>query len=335
MKRELRRAKITGVATFFPEKILDNAMLEKMVDTSNDWIMERTGIRTRHLAEAGVATSDLGAEACKKVLRQTSTDPGEIDLIITTTVTPDMFFPCTSALIQDKIGASRAGGFDLNAACSGFIFGLSTASQFIATGQFKKVLLVGADKMSSITDYTDRNTCVLFGDGAGAVLLEPCAAGEEELGVIDSLLRIDGKGRDFLYMPGGGSLNPSTHETVDKKMHYVHQEGKQVFKFAVSEMANTCVQILERNHIPFSEVAFLAPHQANLRIIDAVARRLDLSPDKVAINIDRYGNTTDATIPSCLEDGVNNGRLKKGNLALLCSFGAGFTWGSVLVRWAY
>jgi 3-oxoacyl-[acyl-carrier-protein] synthase III len=334
-ERTIRPCKISGVATYFPPKILDNAMLEKMVDTNNEWILERTGIKTRHIAAADVATSHLGTEAAKKLLAQTKTDPKEIDLIVVTTVTPDMFFPATSCLIQQRIGATNAGGFDLNAACSGFLFGLSTCSQMIESGRHKKILLIGADKMSAITDYTDRNTCVLFGDAAGAVLLEPCAPGEEEFAILDQIMRIDGKGLEFLSMPGGGSLNPSSHETVDKKMHYIHQEGKQVFKFAVPGMSNVCVEILERNKIPFSAVDLLMPHQANNRIIEAIGRRLELPPEKVVVNIDRYGNTTDATLPSCLDDCVKDGRLTKGKLVLLTSFGAGFTWGAVLLRWAY
>ncbi len=330
-----RRAKITGTASYFPEKRLTNFDLEKMVDTSNEWIVERTGIKERRIAEKGVAASDLGAGAAKKLLEKTGTDPNSIDMILVPTVTPDMFFPSTACLIQKKIGASRAGGFDISAACSGFLYGLSAAAHYVESGAADKVLVVGTEKMSSILDYTDRNTCVLFGDGAGAVLVEPSAKGEEEIGIIDEILRIDGSGGEFLYMPGGGSLNPPTHETVDKKMHYVHQEGRQVFKFAVSGMTEVSKQIMDQNGLSADDIDLLVPHQANIRIMEAVGKRLGIPMERIAVNIHKYGNTTSATIPTCLDEYVDNGTLKKGSTALLTSFGAGFTWGAILLRWAY
>jgi 3-oxoacyl-[acyl-carrier-protein] synthase III len=332
-QRKLVRAGITGVSKFHPTKVLTNKDMEKMVDTSDAWIVERTGVKERHIVEKGQAASHLASEAAKRLLASTKTDPKEIDLIILTTVTPDMMFPSTACTVQNNIGAINAAGYDLVAACSGFIFGLTTGTQFIETGKYKKVMVIGVDIMSSIADYTDRNTCVLFGDGAGAVLLEPIA--DENFGIIDSIMRVDGSGGQYLYMPGGGSLNPPTHETVDKKMHFIHQDGRQVYKAAVSEMGNVSVEILKRNGFETKDLDILIPHQANLRIIESIAKRLELPIEKVIINIDKYANTTSATIPSCLYEGVQDGRIKKGTLVCCSSFGAGFTWGSVLLRWCY
>jgi 3-oxoacyl-[acyl-carrier-protein] synthase-3 len=295
--------------------------------------MERVGIRERHLADKGVATSDLAVEAAKKALAERGIDPSDLDAIIVGTVTPDMFFPSTACLVQDKLGAKNVWGFDLSAACSAFVYALQTGAQFVATGSHKKVLVIGADVMSSIIDYTDRATCVIFGDGAGAVLLEP--AEDESLGLIDFLHEVDGAGGCSLYMPGGGSQNPSTHETVDKKMHFVHQDGAAVFKFAVRKMASLCEEILKRNNIKGSEIDAFIPHQANKRIITATADRLNMRPESVIMNIESYGNTTAATIPLAMETARQEGRLKKGSLVLLASVGAGFTSGATLLRWAY
>lgn len=332
-QKKLHRAGITGVSKFHPPKTLTNADLEKMVDTSDEWITERTGIKERHLVEKGQAASHLATEAGKLLLEKTKTAPEDIDMIIITTVTPDMLFPSTACIVQNNLGCKNAGGYDLIAACSGFVFGLSTATQFIETGKYKKVMVIGVDIMSSITDFTDRDTCVLFGDGAGAVLLEPIE--DDKLGIIDSKMRIDGSGAEFLYMPGGGSLNPPTHETVDKKMHYIHSQGRQVYKFAVSEMANVSIDILKDNGYSVKDLEVYVPHQANLRIIESCAKRMELEKEKVIINIEKYANTTSATIPSCLADGVEDGRITKGKLVCCASFGAGFTWGSVLLRWCY
>jgi 3-oxoacyl-[acyl-carrier-protein] synthase-3 len=295
--------------------------------------MERVGIRERHLADKGVATSDLAVEAAKKALAERGIDASDLDAIIVGTVTPDMFFPSTACLVQHKLGAKNVWGFDLSAACSAFVYALQTGAQFVATGSHKKVLVIGADVMSSIIDYTDRATCVIFGDGAGAVLLEP--AEDESLGLIDFLHEVDGSGGCSLYMPGGGSQNPSTHETVDKKMHFVHQDGAAVFKFAVRKMASLCEEILKRNNIKGSEIDAFIPHQANKRIITATADRLNMRPESVIINIESYGNTTAATIPLAMETARQEGRLKKGSLVLLASVGAGFTSGATLLRWAY
>jgi 3-oxoacyl-[acyl-carrier-protein] synthase-3 len=295
--------------------------------------MERVGIRERHLADKGVATSDLAVEAAKKALAERGIDPSDLDAIIVGTVTPDMFFPSTACLVQDKLGAKNVWGFDLSAACSAFVYALQTGAQFVATGSHKKVLVIGADVMSSIIDYTNRATCVIFGDGAGAVLLEP--AEDDSLGLIDFLHEVDGSGGCSLYMPGGGSQNPSTHETVDKKMHFVHQDGAAVFKFAVRKMASLCEEILKRNNIKGSEIDAFIPHQANKRIITATADRLNMRPESVIINIESYGNTTAATIPLAMETARQEGRLKKGSLVLLASVGAGFTSGATLLRWAY
>ena len=323
-------ATITAVGHYVPEKILTNRELEKMVNTNDEWIRTRTGIRERRILEHG-GTSDLGVGAIKNMLSRRGMDPSEIEVIIVATVTPDMFFPATACIIQDKIGARKAWGFDLNAACSGFIFALTVGSQLIESGAYKKVVVVGADKMSSITDYSDRNTCILFGDAGGAVLLEP--TNDDSVGIIDHKLYSDGSGGSALYMAGGGSLNPSTHETVDKKMHYVFQDGKAVFKVAVIGMADVSAEIMKRNNLTGKHVDWLVPHQANLRIIDACAERMELDRSKVMINIERYGNTTAATIPLCLSEWWQDGKIKRGHNLVLSSFGAGYTWGAVLVKW--
>jgi 3-oxoacyl-[acyl-carrier-protein] synthase III len=325
-------AKITGVAGYLPPKVLTNADLEKMVATNDEWIRTRTGIRERHIAESGTATSHLATEAAKRLLAKTNTDPAEIELIVLASVTPDMLFPATACLVQDRIGAKKAWGFDLSAACSGFAYALTVGAQFIGSGAHKKVLVIGSDTMSTILDYTDRATCILFGDGAGAVLLEPAAGGE---GILDFDHDIDGSGGQFLYMPGGGSLHPATAETVEKKMHYVHQEGSQVFKYAARRMAEMATKLLERNGFTKDDLALLVPHQANLRIIRAAQERLGVDDSKVLVNIDRYANTTAGTIPLGLCDAVSQGRLHKGDLVLIATVGAGYTTGGVLLRWAY
>ena len=326
-------AKITGIAGYLPPKVLTNADLEKMVDTTDAWIRERTGITERHLVEKGVATSDLAAAAAQQLLQQTGTAAEDIDLIITATVTPDMMFPATSCLIQKKLGATRAWGFDLSAACSGFLYALTVGAQFAAAGTHRKVLVIGSDVMSSIIDYKDRNTCVLFGDGAGAVLVEPAQAGEPC--ILDFHHDIDGSGGEFLFMPGGGSLHPPSHETVNENMHVVHQAGSQVFKYAVRRMADVACQLLQQNGFSSCDLALVVPHQANLRIIQAMQERLGLDNSKVMINISRYGNTTGGTIPLGLRDAVAEGRLHQGDLVMLLSVGAGFTTGGMLLRWAY
>jgi 3-oxoacyl-[acyl-carrier-protein] synthase III len=329
--KQLRRAKISALGTYVPPRLLTNADLEKMVDTNDKWIMERTGIRERHIVDKGVATSDLAVEAARKALAERGIAPDELDAILVATVTPDMFFPSTACLVQHKLGAKNVWGFDLSAACSAFVYALQTGAQFVATGAHDRVLVIGADVMSSIIDYTDRATCVIFGDGAGAVLLEPAEDGEA--GIIDFIHEVDGSGACSLYMPGGGSLNPSTHQTIDQKMHYVHQDGAAVFKFAVRRMADLCDQILKRNSLTGSDIDAFIPHQANQRIITATADRLKMRPESVIINIDRYGNTTAGTIPLAMETARQEGRLKKGNLVLLASVGAGFTVGATLLRW--
>lgn len=325
-------AKITGVAGYLPPKVLTNADLEKMVATNDEWIRTRTGICERHIAEKDVASSHLATQAASLLLAQTNTPPEDIDLIVVASVTPDMFFPATACLVQDRLGAKKAWGFDLSAACSGFAYALTVGAQFVGSGAHKKVLVIGSDKMSSILDYADRATCILFGDGAGAVLLEP--AGENE-GILDFEHDVDGSGGQFLYMPGGGSLNPSSHESVEKNMHVVHQEGSQVFKYAARRMAEMAAKLLERNGFTKDDLALLVPHQANLRIIRAAQERLGVDDSKVMVNIDRYANTTAATIPLGLRDGVEQGRLHKGDLVLIVTVGAGYTTGAVLLRWAY
>jgi len=325
-----KRATITAVGHYAPDKILSNADLEKMVDTTDEWIRTRTGIRERRILETGAA-SDMGARAIEAMLKNRGMGPEEIDIIIVATVTPDMFFPSTACVIQEKIGATKAWGFDLSAACSGFLYALVSAAQFIEAGTYKRVVVVGTDKMSAITDYKDRNNCILFGDAAAAVLLEP--TDDQSVGVLDHILYSDGTGGKFLYMKGGGSLNPATHESVDKGMHYLYQDGTAVFKVAVIGMADVSVEIMKRNNLTGKDVDWLVPHQANLRIIDACAERMELDKSKVMVNIDRYGNTTAATIPLCLSEWWQNGKLCKGQTIVLASFGAGFTWGSVLVKW--
>jgi 3-oxoacyl-[acyl-carrier-protein] synthase-3 len=326
-------ARITGIAGYVPPRVLNNADLEKMVDTTDAWIRERTGIAERHIAEKGVATSDLAVVAAQKVLQQTNTSPDEIDLIVTATVTPDMLFPATSCRIQHRLGASRAWGFDLSAACSGFLYALTVGAQFAGAGTHRKVLVIGSDVMSSIIDYKDRNTCVLFGDGAGAVLVEPAEA--DGPCILDFHHDIDGSGGEFLFMPGGGSLHPPTHETVNENMHVVHQAGSQVFKYAVRRMSEVACQLLQQNGYSTRDLALVVPHQANLRIIQAMQERLGLDSSKVMVNIERLGNTTAGTIPLGLCDAVAQGRVRKGDLVLLLAVGAGFTTGGMLLRWAY
>lgn len=324
-------AAITGIHGWVPEYRLTNPELEKMVDTTNEWILSRTGIRERRILKGeGLGTSDMAARAAEGLLTKTGTRAEDIDLIICATVTPDMQFPATANIIADKIGARNAFGFDINAACSGFIYGLTTASKFIESGEYKKVMVIGADKMSSIVDYQDRATCVIFGDGAGALLLEP---NHEGLGIADAILKSDGSGRHFLHQKAGGSVKPATYDTVAAREHYVYQEGKIVFKFAVTEMANVSAEIMKRNNLQADDVAWLVPHQANKRIIDATADRMGLPPEKVMVNIDQYGNTTNGTIPLCLWEWEN--QLQKGDNIILAAFGGGFTWGSVYIKWAY
>jgi len=324
-------AAITAIGGYLPETVLSNADLEKMVDTTDEWIKTRTGISERRILKGeGLGTSDMGKEAIEQLLKKRGISAEEIDLIICCTVTPDMIFPATANIISDKVGAKNAWGFDLGAACSGFLYGLTTGSKFIESGYCKKVIVVGADKMSSIVDYTDRTTCVIFGDGAGAVLLEPSV---DETGVLDSKLYSDGAGREFLHQKAGGSVKPASHETVDNKEHFIYQDGKPVFKAAVTNMADVSAEIMERNNLTSEDVAWLVPHQANLRIIDATARRMGVSDEKVMINIQKYGNTTSGTIPLCLVDWEK--RLKKGDNIVLAAFGGGFTWGAVYLKWAY
>lgn len=326
-----RRATITAVGHYAPPKVLTNAELEKMVDTNDEWIRTRTGVSERRILEQG-ATSDLAVGAIQNMLAHRKIEVTEIEIIIVATVTPDMFFPSTACVVQDKIGASNAWGFDLSGACSGFLYALVAGAQFIESGTASKVLVVGADKMSSIVDYTDRNTCILFGDAGGAVLLEPSE--DPDYGLIDHRMYCDGSGGAFLYMKGGGSLNPSTHESIDKRMHYMYQDGKAVFKVAVKGMADVSAEIMQRNNLKGEDVAWLVPHQANLRIIDATADRMGLDRSKVMINIDRYGNTTAATIPLCLSEWWLEGKLRRGQNIVLASFGAGYTWGAALIKWS-
>ncbi len=324
-------AAITAVGGYVPETKLTNFDLEKMVDTNDEWIRSRTGISERRiLREPGKATSDLAVPAIQEILKKKNLDPSEIDCIICATVTPDMVFPATANIISDKIGATSAFSFDLNAACSGFLFALTTGASYIESGRYKKVIVVGADKMSAIVDYTDRNTCILFGDGAAAVLLE---ANTEGYGIQDSLLKSDGSGAKFLHMKAGGSLKPATVESVMAKEHYAFQEGQSVFKFAVKGMADASAELLERNNLTGDDIAWLVPHQANLRIIDATANRMGLAKEKVMINISKYGNTTAATIPLCLWEWES--QLNKGDNLVFAAFGGGFTWGATLVKWGY
>jgi 3-oxoacyl-[acyl-carrier-protein] synthase-3 len=328
----LVRAKISALGTYVPPRLLTNADLERMVETSNQWIIERTGIRQRHIVDPGTATSNLAVEAAQRALAERGIPATEVEAIFLATVTPDMAFPATACLVQDRIGAKGAWGFDISAACSGFVYALQTGVKFVESGAHKRVLVIGADVMSSIIDYTDRATSVIFGDGAGAVLIEPAS---DDNFFIDFLHEIDGSGACSLNMPGGGSLHPASHETVDKKMHYVHQDGQAVFKYAVRKMAEASVAVLDRNGFKGSDVALFVPHQANRRIIMAAADRLGLKEERVIINIDEYGNTTAGTIPLALNTAREQGRLKKGDLVLLAAVGAGFTTGAALFRWAY
>lgn len=325
------RAKITGIEAYLPEYILTNDELSQMVETSDEWIMSRVGIKERRILKGeNLGTSYMAAEAVKKLLKKTKTSEDDIDLVICATITPDMQFPATANIVSDLVGIKNAFSYDISAACSGYIFALVTASKFIECGQYKKVIIIAADKMSSITDYTDRTTCVLFGDAGTATLLEPTT---EDVGVSDHILRTDGYGRQFLYLKAGGSQNPASHETIDAKQHYLFQDGQPVFKFAVSRMADVSVEIMENNNLTAADISWLVPHQANLRIIDATAKRMGLAPRKVMINIQKYGNTTAATIPLCLWEWEN--QLKKGDKLILTAFGGGFTWGSVYLIWGY
>ena len=325
------RAAITAVNSYVPEYILTNQELETMVDTNDEWITTRTGIKERHILKGeGLGTSDMAVPAVEGLLKKRGIKPEEIDLIIFCTTTPDMPFPATANILADKIGAKNAWGFDLNAACSGFIYGLSTGAQFIETGKHQKVLVVGGDKMSSIIDYEDRQTCIIFGDGCGAVLLEP---NSENLGMMDTILKSDGSGRIYLHQKAGGSAKPASHATVDAREHFAYQEGQAVFKFAVTNMADVAAEIMERNQLTADDVAWLVPHQANKRIIDATANRMGVGPEKVMVNIEKYGNTTNGTIPLCLAEWES--QLKKGDNLILAAFGGGFTWGAVYLKWAY
>lgn len=327
-------ARIAGVATAVPPRVLTNHDLEKMVETNDEWIRERTGIRQRHIAEEGVTTSDLAAEAVLKLLKEQNVKPEEVDLIIVGTITPDMQFPATACLVQNKIGATKAWGFDVSAACSGFLYSLQVGAQFIATGSHKNVVVIGLDVMSSIIDYTDRTTCIIFGDGGGAVLLQP-SADESEGCFYDFIHEIDGSGGESLCMPAGGSRHPASHDTVDKKWHYVHQDGAAVFKFATRKMAELAERVLQRNDLTGQDVDLFVPHQANLRIIKSAVERLKAPMEKVIVNIDEFGNTTAGTIPLAMKSALEQGRLKKGDLVLIASMGAGFTSGAALLRWGF
>lgn len=325
------RAAITGIQAYAPDYILTNQELETMVDTTDDWITTRTGIKERHIQKGeGLGTSDMAVEAVKGLLKKTGTSPDEVDMVICATVTPDMLFPATANIVSDKAGIKNAFSYDLNAACSGFIYALVTASKFIEAGSHKKIIVIGADKMSSIVDYTDRQTCIIFGDAAGAVMLEPST---DDNGIVDSILRTDGAGRVHLHQKAGGSVKPPSYDTIDAKEHFVYQEGQAVFKFAVTNMADVSVEIMEKNGLKSEDISWLVPHQANLRIVEATARRMGLDREKVMINIQRYGNTTNGTIPMCLYEWED--KLKKGDNVVLAAFGGGFTWGSVYLKWAY
>lgn len=325
-------AYISAVGHYFPEKVISNQYFVNYLETTDEWIRTRTGILERRFAESNQPTSFMAVKAAQMALDNRGMSPDELDLILVATVSPDMIYPATACLVQDKLGAKNCWGYDILAACSGFIFTLTTAAQFIQTGVHKKIMVIGADKMSMMVDMQDRNTCLLFGDAAAAVILE--ATEDESIGILDTIMHIDGSGAKFLYQPAGGSLNPTTMETVEKRMHFVHQAGQNVFKEAVKGMADVSVEIMKRNNLNSDDIAFLVPHQANLRIIQATADRMGVSMDKVMVNIDKYGNTTSATIPSCISEYWHNGRLKKGDNIILASFGAGFTWGSILVKWA-
>jgi 3-oxoacyl-[acyl-carrier-protein] synthase-3 len=331
----LLRAKISALGCYTPPRILTNQDLEKMVETSDQWILERTGIRERHIAGPEMATSDMAIEAARSALAQRGVPGSEVGAIIVCTVTPDYFFPSTACLVQNAIGARGAWGFDLIAACSGYVYGLTTAVHLVAAGAHGKVLVIGADTMTRITDYTDRATCILFGDAAGAVLIEPAGEGEEDLGFIDFIGEMDGSGGQYLKMAAGGSRLPASHETVDKRLHYVYQDGNQVFKYAVRKMYESCRDLLQRNGLTADDVAVVIPHQANKRIITAASDRLGVGPEKVLINIDRYGNTVAASIPLGTRDAIQEGRLKKGDIVLFTAVGAGYTVGASIWRWAY
>lgn len=325
------RAAITGVHGYVPDYVLTNQELETMVDTNDEWITTRTGIKERRILKGeGLASSDLGVGAIKGLLKKKRINPEEIDCIICATATPDMIFPSTACIIADKVGAKNAFAFDLMAACSGFLFSLVTAAQYIQTGNYQKIIVVGCDKMSSIVDYTDRQTCIIFGDGAGAVLIEP---NSEDLGIYDSIMKSNGEGRHYLRMTGGGSYHPASEETIKNKEHYIHQEGQTVFKFAVKGMADVSAEIMKRNNLNGEDIAWLVPHQANKRIIDATANRMGVGTEKVMLNIERYGNTTNGTIPLCLWEWEK--QLNKGDNLILAAFGGGFTWGSIYLKWAY
>jgi 3-oxoacyl-[acyl-carrier-protein] synthase III len=326
-----RRAKITALGTYVPPQVLTNQDLEKMVETNDEWILERTGIRERHVLAKGLGTSDICAEAARKCLAARGVQPTEVQAIVVGTVTPDMMFPSTACLVQDKIGAKGAWGFDVSAGCSGFVFALQAGVKLVESGAHDKVLVCGADANTRMTDYTDRTTCILFGDGGGAVLVEPAVDGE--IGFIDFVHEVDGSGGVSLNLKGGGSLNPPSHETVEKKMHYIYQDGQAVYKFAVRKMAEAAARVLERNGITGADLGCFIPHQANKRIITATADRLGLAPDRVIINIDKYGNTSAGTIPLAMETAIEEGKLKKGDLVLLAAVGAGFTVGAALLRW--
>ena len=326
-----RRAKITALGTYVPPEVITNQDLEKLVETSDQWITERVGIKTRHKLADGLGLSDMCVEAAKKCLAARGIGPGDLEVIIVGTVTPDMMYPSTACLVQHKLGASNVWGFDVSGGCSGFTYALQAGVKMVESGAHSKVLVCGFDANTRMTDYTDRTTCVLFGDGGGAVLLEPCEEGE--IGFIDYLNEIDGSGGVSLNMPGGGSLHPSTHETVDKKMHYIHQDGPAVYKFAVRKMAEATLKLMERNGVNVADLGCFIPHQANKRIIESTANRLGLSADRVIINIEKYGNTSAGTIPLAMETAIEQGKLKKGDLVLLAAVGAGFTVGTVLLRW--
>ena len=325
------KAKITATAKYLPKKTLTNLDLEKMVDTSEEWILSRTGIEKRHLVSKGEATSDMCKEVALGLIKKSGMNPEDIDLILIATSTPDVPVVSTAALVQDKIGAKNAWGYDIVAACTGFVYALETGAKFVESGKYKNVLVIGADTMSSIIDYTDRNTCVIFGDGAGGVLLQPS---NNDCGVLDSILMTDGSGHKYLTVPAGGSLNPASKETLKKGMHYVYQDGKTVFKFAVKNMADVSKEILDNNNIAGEDLKLFIPHQANKRIIDAAAKRCGLTEDQVLININKYGNTTAGTIPIALDDAVEANMLEKGDLVLFAAFGGGFTWGSMLIKWS-
>ena len=326
-------AMITAVGHYVPEKVVDNKYFETFLDTNDQWIQSRTGIKERRYLDKDKPTSAMAIPAVQQLLKNRGISAEELDVIIVATVTPDMPYPSTACIVQDAIGAKNAWGFDLSAACSGFLFAINTGAKLVESGSYKKVLIVGADKMTSIANFKDRNTCILFGDGAAAVLLEPTE--DKEYGIIDSILHIDGSGGEFLYQPGGGSLHPASHETVDKDMHYVHQDGKAVFKVAVVGMADVSDEIVKKNNLKSEDISYLVPHQANMRIITACGERMGLPMEKVMLNIHKYGNTTCATIPLCISEYWHEGKVKKGDYIVLASFGAGYTWGSVLVRWAY